>query len=217
MGENIQSYYANMFDGCTSLKSVTLSQVGLDNFKKMFPDYAEIETVILKDTVTSINNSTFEGCSGLKNVIFSDSVKNIGKQAFYGCAKLKNVTIPASVNSISEKALGYTSDSKIAGFTIYGTKGTEAERYANNNGFTFIEGVAPVIIVYLGDADGDGRITISDVTAIQRHMAEYDKLTGTALLAADADGNGTVDINDATHLQRYLAEFDVVLGKQITA
>ena len=74
-----------------------------------------------------------------------------------------------------------------------------------------------IVEYYVGDADGDGRITISDVTAIQRHMAEYDKLTGTALLAADADGNGTVDINDATHIQRYLAEFDVVLGKQTTA
>ena len=66
----------------------------------------------------------------------------------------------------------------------------------------------------IGDANSDGRVNIRDVTAIQRHVAEYEILTGSAFLAADTDGNGVVDINDATLLQQYLAEFDVVLGAQ---
>ena len=65
-----------------------------------------------------------------------------------------------------------------------------------------------------GDADGDGRVDISDVTTIQKHIAELLTLTGNALLAADTNGDGIVDINDATYLQMYLAEYDVVLGKQ---
>ena len=68
--------------------------------------------------------------------------------------------------------------------------------------------------VICGDVDLDGKITISDVTAIQLHIAELDILSGDALLAADTNGDGTVDITDATHLQLYLAEYDVVLGKQ---
>ena len=70
------------------------------------------------------------------------------------------------------------------------------------------------ISVICGDVDLDGKITISDVTAIQLHIAELDSLSGDALLAADTNGDGTVDITDATHLQLYLAEYDVVLGKQ---
>ena len=66
----------------------------------------------------------------------------------------------------------------------------------------------------IGDTDLDGKITISDVTAIQLHVAELNPLTGDALLAADTNGDGTVDITDATHLQLYLAEYDVVLGKK---
>lgn len=70
----------------------------------------------------------------------------------------------------------------------------------------------------IGDTDLDGKITISDVTAIQLHVAELNPLTGDALLAADTNGDGTVDITDATHLQLYLAEYDeIVLGKQPTA
>lgn len=67
----------------------------------------------------------------------------------------------------------------------------------------------------LGDVNGDGRITISDVTAIQRHLAGIDVLTGDALKRADTTGDGKVTINDASLLQMYLAEYDVVLGSQI--
>ncbi len=66
-----------------------------------------------------------------------------------------------------------------------------------------------------GDANGDSRININDVTAIQRHLAEIEPLTDVQLILADTNGDGVVNINDATHLQNYLAEFDgIVLGKQ---
>ncbi|MBQ1474064.1 MAG: S8 family serine peptidase [Ruminococcus sp.] len=65
-----------------------------------------------------------------------------------------------------------------------------------------------------GDANLDGRVDIRDVTAIQRHIANFDILSGKALLAADANGDGKVTIEDATLLQMFFAEFDVVLGQQ---
>lgn len=66
----------------------------------------------------------------------------------------------------------------------------------------------------VGDTDLDGNITISDVTEIQRHLAELTHFTDEKLALADTDGDGKVDIGDATHLQKYLAEFDgIVLGK----
>ena len=66
----------------------------------------------------------------------------------------------------------------------------------------------------IGDVTGDGNITISDVTAIQCHVAELELLTEEQLSAADTNGDGEINIADATHLQMYLAEYDVVLGKQ---
>ena len=66
----------------------------------------------------------------------------------------------------------------------------------------------------IGDVNRDGRVSIRDVTAIQRHLADLDLIPEKYLYLADTNGNGTVDIDDATHLQNYLAEFDgVVLGK----
>lgn len=63
----------------------------------------------------------------------------------------------------------------------------------------------------IGDVDGDGKITVSDVTAIQKHIAEVVELTDRELDSADTNGDGKVAIDDATYLQLYLAEYDVVL------
>lgn len=64
----------------------------------------------------------------------------------------------------------------------------------------------------IGDSNQDNRITIHDVTAIQRAQAELEAFTIEQLAIADTNGDGVTDINDATHLQQYLAEFNVTLG-----
>ena len=58
-----------------------------------------------------------------------------------------------------------------------------------------------------GDADGEGIVSISDVTTIQRHLADLKQLSGADLHAADVGCDG-LDITDATKIQRYLAEFE---------
>ena len=69
----------------------------------------------------------------------------------------------------------------------------------------------------IGDTNLDGKITIRDVTAIQRHLAELERFADKYLVLADTNGDGVINIIDATHLQKYLAEFDgIVLGKQPT-
>lgn len=72
----------------------------------------------------------------------------------------------------------------------------------------------PTNTFQFGDTNLDGAISISDVTAIQRHLADLSSFSDEQLTVADTNGDGQVDINDATHLQMYLAEFDVVLGKR---
>ena len=64
----------------------------------------------------------------------------------------------------------------------------------------------------IGDVNLDGVISIRDVTAIQRHIADLETLSDLQLVAADTNGDGKVTIDDATYLQMYLAEYDVVLG-----
>ena len=58
----------------------------------------------------------------------------------------------------------------------------------------------------LGDVDGDGLVSIVDVSEIQLHLANVKTLDKASLAAADANGDGKVDIMDATHIQRFLAK-----------
>ena len=111
------------------------------------------KTVTIPSTIggyvaTEIGSQAFENCSSFNSVTIPSSITNIGEFAFRGCTGLTNVTIPSTVTQIGNYAFGYIYSNnysvKIDGFTVYGTKGTAAERYAYNNGFNFVEGVAAV-------------------------------------------------------------------------
>lgn len=56
----------------------------------------------------------------------------------------------------------------------------------------------------LGDADGDGVVSVLDATAIQRHLADI-PTHAFNMLCADSDRNGSVEIFDATGIQRSIA------------
>ena len=59
----------------------------------------------------------------------------------------------------------------------------------------------------LGDVTMDGAVDISDVTKIQRYIAEFGTLSEKQKTLGDVNRDGEVDIHDATLIQRYLAEF----------
>ncbi|MBQ6153213.1 MAG: dockerin type I repeat-containing protein, partial [Ruminococcus sp.] len=61
----------------------------------------------------------------------------------------------------------------------------------------------------LGDADGDGEVTVLDVTWIQRKLAMMAVSDTFDEKAADVDGDGEVTVVDATFIQRYLANMPV--------
>jgi hypothetical protein len=59
---------------------------------------------------------------------------------------------------------------------------------------------------YVGDADGDCTVSISDVTEIQKHLVGLTTLEKTRLKAAEID-NQEISIDTATQIQLYLAGF----------
>ncbi len=59
-----------------------------------------------------------------------------------------------------------------------------------------------------GDANLDGKITISDASTIQKYLAKYVDLNETQLIVSDVNGDEKVTIRDAAYIQRYLSEMD---------
>ncbi|MBQ1371652.1 MAG: leucine-rich repeat domain-containing protein, partial [Oscillospiraceae bacterium] len=119
--EGLTSIGSHAFSGCSALKNVTIP-----------------------DGVTAIDYSAFSGCSSLTSVTIPDSVASIGFYAFSGCSSLKNVTIPDSVTEIDSMALGWYIDLESheyvpeEGFTIHGSEGSAAQRYAEDHDFAFV-------------------------------------------------------------------------------
>lgn len=123
-----------------------------------------VDTFFLPADLTTIETYAFEFCGKLKSISLPKNTEYIGPGAFYGCTSLNKVTIneglkniariafvntaltsvkiPKSVTYIGDHAFGYNYQNKtytkVDGFTIYGDRGTEAERYANANGFNFV-------------------------------------------------------------------------------
>ena len=103
-----------------------------------FNTWGSFEKITLPSTVKSIGEECFNSYKPYL-IELNDGLERVGKHAFICNFANQSVKIPASVTEIGEKAFGYSDSGKKAeNFTIYGYRGTAAETYANENGFTFV-------------------------------------------------------------------------------
>ena len=171
--KNLQVINMNAFCNCSSLTGIEIPDSVKIIKTSAFERCTNLTKVKISDSVESIGEAAFEDCTNITNVEIPNSVKTIGKAAFAGCDKLKSVVIPSSVILIETNAFGYTHRSvlwdnyydKIEKFKIYSTKGSIAEKYALENGFTFID-----LENILGDCNDDGKFNISDVVVFQKWL-----------------------------------------------
>ena len=56
----------------------------------------------------------------------------------------------------------------------------------------------------IGDANGDEKVTVVDITVIQKYLANRLQLSNEQLIACDVNKDGVVTIEDATLIQKYL-------------
>ena len=93
------------------------------NFVEFCPNY-----------VTKISGSSFYGCKSLSKVDIPKSVTVIDSYAFANCSGLTRVNIPETVHTIQGFAFDGCPD-----LTIYGVKGSTAEKYAREHKISFKE------------------------------------------------------------------------------
>ena len=95
-------------------------------------------------SVTGIDFGGFSECPSLTSVTIPSSITIIGEDAFVNTG-LKEIKIPSSVKTIGDHAVGFNYDydedvfMPVAGFTIYGTTGSEAENYAKRFNIKFVD------------------------------------------------------------------------------
>ena len=193
------------FIDCTSLESFechyALKTIGVGAFSgtSSLTDI-NLETSI----ITTVSDYAFAD-SGLIQVSLPETCVTIGDYAFVRCASLAKITIPDSVTEIEDTAFN-----ECDALVIYCKTDSYAHEYAEANGIEYVLIDAPYEVTFmLGDADGDGIITIMDATKIQRLLAELiEDPDGMIALRGDCNGGG-LDILDATKVQRWLADLEV--------
>ena len=68
---------------------------------------ATVTSVVIPDTVTNIEDNSFNDCSLLTSVTIPNSVISIEDDAFNSCGQLTSITIPDSVTSIGDSVFTY--------------------------------------------------------------------------------------------------------------
>ena len=93
-------YGVNDFSKIVFAPDSNITSIG----KNCFQDCDLITTVILPDTVQTIEDGAFSTCEDLEYVYIPEGVTYIGKGAFYTCDELAYVKVPDSVESIGKEA-----------------------------------------------------------------------------------------------------------------
>lgn len=114
---------------------------------------ADLSNFVLPETVTSINAYAFYNHKELKTLTLNEGIKKIYNATFFGCDNLAELKLPSSVISIESAAFTgsglkkiYISGSTVTidknaffkmeeQVTIVTTKGSAAEKFANENKF----------------------------------------------------------------------------------
>ena len=148
--EGTKMIAASTFSFCHNLSYVYLPDsvdyIGL----QCFGSSEILREVRMPKEAKVIEPSAFLNCPALESIVIPEGVEVIPQDAFLCCDNLNYIQIPDSVATIDEKAVGYDNpyyDTEIMedpqnyvkneNLVIAGNKGTKAESYAKENGFTF--------------------------------------------------------------------------------
>ena len=188
-------YNDNVITGISFEKAVSLRRIGDNAFSRC----NGLMSVKIPDEV-GLGFGAFQRCEGLESADLGNTITVIPEQCFYCCPSLKNAYLPDTVTEIEPRAFDGCSE-----LVIYTPSYGFAYRYAVENN---IPVVPTDLECMLGDSNGDGYVTVSDATVIQRDIAGIETISGIARKASDVDRNRVIDIRDAAAIQKHVALID---------
>ncbi len=99
-------YAQNWFENQTELESVEFGESfdGEIISYGMFKNCTALRSIVLPNSVKTVEMSAFSGCTSLESVTFGNGLEYISIAAFAGCSALTNVEFPASLLMIGEYA-----------------------------------------------------------------------------------------------------------------
>jgi len=163
--KNITAIESGAFNRCTSLKEVELPS-GITVLEPFTFAYCQnLKSLSIPYGVETIKSGAFQGASGITSLIIPESVKFVGKYAFSLYPESSETTIYSRDIEIEEDAFLWDTSYKST-FVIKSYSGSEAEKYAEENQYTF-EAIPEEI---KGDINSDGTISSSDYILLSMYL-----------------------------------------------
>lgn len=104
---NVNQINSNMFFGCGNLETIILPENLTAIDEAGFSSCNNLAHVTIPETVTSIGVAAFNSCKNLSEIKLPLELKSIGSDAFHSCETLKSVSIPTGVSSIAANSFGH--------------------------------------------------------------------------------------------------------------
>ena len=183
----------NAFYCCTGLTSVKISS-SVSELGGTFFGCTGLKQVEIPSSVQHLDG-TFKNCTSLTTILIPSSVTNLGYNTFYGCENLNVITCEAVTPP-------YTTDNGSFPQSVYElaklyVPGNAIPTYASANvwkQFVNIFGIGAEVSA--GDVDGDGQVSIGDITYLVDLIMNGAEVT----TSSDVDGDGRLTIADITAL-----------------
>lgn len=180
------------FSGCTELADINIPDSVTYVGGWAFYECPNLTKMSIPNGVSSIEPSIFSQCTGLTEVTFGNAVTQVGRDVFSGCNNLVKLTcktlIPPSVEI-------YTLDYPITrNATLYVPR-VSLEAYQTADQWEHFDTILPIE----NDINGDGGVSISDVTSLIDLLLSGGDLQD-YISTADVNGDGNITISDVTAL-----------------
>jgi len=199
---------SNAFEGCRNLEEVIIGDDmgGLGSYA--FLNCTGLKTVKIGDGIIfeenghqnntglfSIDGNAFSGCTNLTTVVIGASMRFISSNAFKQCNKIKTLQCRAIEPPKLYNSNTFTSTCYQNANLFVPRESLEAYRTAEYwSDFSHIYAIESI-----GDANGDGRLSIGDVTLVINSLLGNETSSFEAALA-DVNGDGNINISDVTAL-----------------
>lgn len=214
------------FQGCDGLKSINIPNSVISIGEMAFEGCTKLTSLTIPNSVQTLGAAAFRNCYSLKklywnaencqyssttysapfnwnssltHIIIGSNVQSIGDNMFYldnYYNNIKTVTCQALVPPVITDVC--FSPKTYENATLCVSKDSKSAYLMAEGWKAFNKCMSPG-----GDLDGDGKISISDVTSLINYLLNGD-VTGINIDAADSNDDGRISIDDITSLINYL-------------
>ena len=208
--DGVQVIANNAFDRARSLTEINLPSTLKEVQTSAFRECNSLQKMEYPRGVTSIASSAMDNCNSMTNVTLPSTLTYLGSNVFYRCTSLNNFYVKAVTPPYCDtyEWYDYDWDEYVTDYTFTYAQFTNAHVYVPIESyndyrtadtwckFNSISGVTYPPEFILGDVDGDGNVSIGDVTALIDYLLSGD----TPPESADCNQDGNVSIGDVTAL-----------------